>query len=60
MGRRKAGGGAARGVADAARALSFRYNSLDFLHAVFVRAMRIYLPVHLIPPLLFKHKYVMR
>ena len=38
----------------------WKYNFLDFFHAVFVRATRIYLPVHFIPGLLFKRKHVLK
>jgi len=37
-----------------------RYNFVDWLHAVFVRAVPIYMPVHLVPALLFKRKHVFK
>ena len=38
--------------------LTARYNFTDWLHGIFVRAVPIYAPVHLVPALLFKRKHV--
>lgn len=36
------------------------YNLRDWVHAVVCRASVVYLPVHIVPPLLFKRKHVLR